>query len=140
MRGQVSQRYDQLTGLMRIAMFLSGYALMAAVFVGGVASSSGGNNNAAPVQLSAAAAQAHGATEAATDPAGQSSDSPARPICSKRAVMASTLGTENTAESGDAAGCGVSSDLAGGMPASNQNEEPVDVATLLAWHAQAYAY
>jgi len=86
MRGQVSQRYDQLTGLMRIAMLLSGSALMAAVFVGGVASSSGGNNNAAPVQLSAAAAQAHG------------------------------------------------------MPASNQNEEPVDVATLLAWHAQAYAY
>ena len=131
MRGQVSQRYDQLIGVMRIALILSGSTLMAAAFVGGAASSSGGNDNAAPVQLSAAAALAHGATEAATDPAGQSSDSPARPICSERAVMASTLGTENTGEPGDAAGCGVG---------SNQNEEPVDVATLLAWHAQAYAY
>ena len=73
MRGQVSQRYDQLIGVMRIALILSGSTLMAAAFVGGVAPSSGGNDNAAPVQLSA-------------------------------------------------------------------DEEPVDVATLLAWHAQAYAY
>jgi hypothetical protein len=138
MQAQVSQWYDQLISVMRIAMVLSGSALMAAASVGGVASSSGGNDNAAPVQLSAAAAQAPGPTEAATDPPHGSRHSPTRPTCAEVGAMASTPEIERTGESRGTDGCGPLSTLADGAPAIDRSQERVDLATLLAWHVQAH--
>jgi hypothetical protein len=131
-----SQRYNQLIRIVRIAVVVSCAAGIAALVGWAPSSISGASDNATPDRLSAAPAQAAGTTETATDQAQRSSDTPTRPTCAERGVIASTPEIGATDESVAVVGCGVRSNLAEGTPASS--EERVDVATLLAWHVQAY--
>ncbi len=95
------------------------------------------NDNPVTVKLSAVPSQAAGAKDAPVDSRHESSERPTRPTCAELAGIASTQTTERTGESNVALGCGVRSNVAGGTQASDQIEERIDVATLLAWRSQA---
>jgi hypothetical protein len=121
-QAQADQQHDQLLRVARIAILMSGAAL-----VGWIPSSIGAaNDNAAPAKLSAAQAQAGGASETATDSGHGLSDRPIGPTCAEPGVIASTPEIESTGEfrGGVAVGCGTRSNVAGGTPASSQTKEP----------------
>lgn len=138
MEAQARQQYNQVIRVVRIAVVISCAAGIAALAGWAPSSIGGANDNAAPVRLSAAPAQSAGATEASTGQAHRATDAPTRPTCAELDVGKSTPEVERTGEAITAVGCGVRSNIAEATPASNQGDERVDVATLLAWHVQAH--
>ena len=144
MQTHANQQHKQRGRVPGIAMAMSRAVAIAMLLSWAPSSIGSANHDSVPARLPAVPAQTAGAKE--TPAAGRGSrDSTNFPICAEFRRVAATQNAERSGESTDIVGCGVSNNLAGGMPASNQSEERVDVATFLVWHVQGrnvgqYAY
>jgi hypothetical protein len=137
MQTQLRQRHHQLSRIAGIATITTSVAVIASLLVWAPSSIGSASTDTAPARLAATPTPAGGAKEVSADPAHGSGDRPSRPTCAEVGEIAAIWQTESAGGPGAAAGCGAPSNLAGDVPVSHQSEDPVDVATFLAWHMQA---
>lgn len=137
MQTQASQQPNLVGRIAGIAVVMSCAAVIATLLTWAPSSTGSDNANAAPDKVSAVPAQAGSVKQAPAEPAHGATDRPTRPTCAELGGVASTQEPDRTEDSSGTVGCGIRGDLADGGPASNQSEKRVNVATFLAWHAQA---
>jgi hypothetical protein len=136
MKTQANQLHKQQVRITGIAMAMSRAAAIAVLMAWTPSSIGSANHDSAPARLPAVPAQAAGTKAVPAVPGHGPGALPTGPMCAERGVLKTARFTEGSGESAEALGCGIGNNLAGGTPARTDDEERVDVATLLAWHVE----